>query len=258
MLFSIPVHCSIITRTFHSIAYCLLYITLYYHLRKVQLLSLWIPINLIHCITILIAPILAKLLIFRYSWERFWIRKFFHSWALLGPAICLIFIFLIKIHLSGLISTQLVPLEDGMVSFFLLPAFIFNAFYTTGEWTIVSEYAPNFSGTVFGLTNGLAHFLDIIMPYLIITQTLMNENEIDDFIGGLANWTGFITIITSGLISFIVFLIFSNDSQQSWDRKAVQQFWQLQCLTNQSTLFNQKQQVQMDSNEPIYENDFKI
>lgn len=86
--------------------------------------------------------------------------------------------------------------------------------FAGGEWTTVSEYAPNSAGTVFGFANILAFASGVAAPYLV--GILLDSSS-----GGShrAQWN-IVFYITAALYVFgaLTFILFGTDVQQAWDR----------------------------------------
>jgi len=87
---------------------------------------------------------------------------------------------------------------------------------TGGEWTTVSEFAPNSAGAVFGFTNILAFAHCVIAPYIVGIR-LDSESGASQ----QDKWN-LIFYITAAIyvLGYTVFLIFGTDIQQSWDKIA--------------------------------------
>jgi len=82
------------------------------------------------------------------------VRKIFGTIALMGPAVCLALITAV-----GCNSTAVIAL--------LITALFFYGFMTGGEFSIISEFAPDFSGTVFGIVATLSVFPAFLAPYVV-------------------------------------------------------------------------------------------
>lgn len=208
MIFSVPVFCSLITKMCSGFGYFLLITKMpsYLKLFKVGLSNTgWIfgGANMANCIANLFAPPLASMLISRLGWRRLIVRKLFQSLALFGPAL----------------SLGLIPFIENnhiLVIYLLVQAMTMYGFFTAGEWTIVSEYAPNFAGTLFGIGNILAFSMGVVAPYLV-GIILDNVDEATQ-----SQWNKiFIITVAIYLIGGFVFLFLATDKQQSWDREAI-------------------------------------
>ena len=71
-----------------------------------------------------------------------------------GCAVCLLLVPIVGCNSSAVIALLLV----GM--------FVYG-FITGGEYGVIPEYAPDFSGTVFGFANTFASFTGIVGPMLV-------------------------------------------------------------------------------------------
>ncbi|XP_054162156.1 uncharacterized transporter slc-17.2-like [Oppia nitens] len=82
------------------------------------------------------------------------VRKLFESTALIGPAICLAIITVMGCNSAAVVSL-------------LMTALFFYGFVTGGEFSIYGEFAPDFSGTIFGIAATLASIPAFIGPYAV-------------------------------------------------------------------------------------------
>lgn len=82
------------------------------------------------------------------------VRKSFETIALMGPAICILLV-----PLSGC--------NSNLVITWLVLAMFFYGFITGGEWPIIGEFAPLYSGTVFGLANTPAMGMGFVAPLIV-------------------------------------------------------------------------------------------
>lgn len=82
------------------------------------------------------------------------IRKNFAIISILGPAICILLI--PQFGCNSLI-----------VIILLFIAMFLYGFMTGGEWPIISEFAPAFSGTVFGIANTPAMATGFVAPFIV-------------------------------------------------------------------------------------------
>jgi len=130
------------------------------------------------------------------------VRKVFQSIAMLTPALCL-----------GLIP--LVGCDSIDVRTLLFVAMLVSAFVTGGEWTLISEYAPNSAAFVFGFANILAFAMGVMAPYTMGTVLDMNHSH------NRAAWNE-VFLGTGGLLVLgaVVFAFFGTDRQQQWDKLA--------------------------------------
>ena len=82
------------------------------------------------------------------------VRKLFQTVALLGPALCLTII------------TEIGCNSGAVVSLMITALFLYG-FMTGGEWPVISEFAPDFSGTVFGICATVAVWPSFVAPYVV-------------------------------------------------------------------------------------------
>lgn len=109
-------------------------------------------------------------------------RKNFAIVSFLGPAIC---IFLIP----------QVGCNSMAVTVLLMLAMFFYEFLSGGEWPIISEFALDFSGTVFGIANTPAMATGLVAPVLVGAFIDENVNYI---------YRNIINLILSLLISQMI------------------------------------------------------
>lgn len=143
---------------------------------------------------------LANYIIIRFQIRTILVRKIFQTISLLGPAICLC-------------GITLFPDNFNLTVIGLISAMYFSGFYSGGEWTLVSDYAPNFSGTVFGFVGILSYLTGVLVPHMVGVI-------LDSPIGTLNQKWNNIFYITSLMYLFgaITFIAFGTDKQQSWDK----------------------------------------
>ncbi|KAI7685869.1 Sialin, partial [Sarcoptes scabiei] len=150
-------------------------------------------------ISCLIAPYLSVFLLKRTNLQLWTVRKIFQGIAMLAPAICL----------ASITFTS----DNVILSITLLIVAMFGyGFFTAGEWTMISEYAPNNVGTV----SGAAHILGLIMGFLApyIVGIILDSN-----LGDLQfkwNLNFYITSVLY-LLGYLAFLILGTVRQQQWD-----------------------------------------
>ncbi|CAG2105257.1 unnamed protein product [Medioppia subpectinata] len=125
------------------------------------------------------------------------VRKIFATTALMGPAVCLTIITAI-----GCDSTSVIAL--------LITALFFYGFMTGGEFSMISEYAPDFSGTVFGIAATLSVFPAFLAPYVV-------GLILDDSPNDISRWN-VVFYITIGvyILGTVVFLVFASAEPQPW------------------------------------------
>lgn len=148
----------------------------------------------------LFAAPLSNWIIRRFELPVLPVRKVFQSLAMLGPALCMALI-----PLMGCNSTP--------VTILLLAGMFAYGFFTAGEWTTGSEYAPNSAGTVFGVANSLAFVMGVVAPYLV--GILLDSEHADS----RSQWN-LIFYLTAGIytVGLIPFLFFGTVQQQWWDK----------------------------------------
>ena len=82
------------------------------------------------------------------------VRILFQTVALLGPALCLAVI-------TGMHCTS-----EVVVGLMITALFLYG-FMTGGEWPVISEFAPDFSGTVYGIAATIAVWPSFVTPYVV-------------------------------------------------------------------------------------------
>jgi ACS family sodium-dependent inorganic phosphate cotransporter-like MFS transporter 5 len=124
------------------------------------------------------------------------IRKLSNTIGFLGPAICLYAVTIVKC--------------DAVLSvvFFIL-AMGFNGFVYSGYNVTHVDMAPDFAGTLMGITNCVATIPGILAPYVVGLQL---KNEVS-----LESWAN-VFYISSAMyvIAAIVFIVFGSARLQSW------------------------------------------
>jgi len=129
-------------------------------------------------------------------------RKVFNTLSQAGPAVCLA-IMLISVSnenkmltLTLTLFTFAVAMEGGLYSGFLVNP---------------QDIAPNFAGTILGITNGFGNIPGFVAPK--IAGILVNEDP-----SNLDNWTPvWITACVILAIGSTFFVIFADGSAQSWN-----------------------------------------
>jgi len=112
-------------------------------------------------IAMLIGGPLSGFILKKTNLSKTRIRKIFEDVALIGPAICIGLV-----PAMGCNSTAVVVL--------LVMAMLLYGFMTGGEWPIISEFAPDFAGTIFGIANIFAMCTGFVAPYIV--GVLLDEN----------------------------------------------------------------------------------
>ena len=57
--------------------------------------------------------------------------------------------------------------DSGAVVGLMITALFLYGFMTGGEWPVISEFAPDFSGTVFGICATIAVWPSFVAPYVV-------------------------------------------------------------------------------------------
>ncbi|XP_054161313.1 sialin-like isoform X2 [Oppia nitens] len=125
------------------------------------------------------------------------VRKIFASIALLGPASCLALI------------TALGCNSQAVITLLIMALFLYG-FMTGGEFTIISEFAPDFSGTVFGIAATISVFPAFVAPYVVGIILGDKPGEI-----GRWNLVFYITIAIY-ILGTVVFVMFASAEPQEW------------------------------------------
>jgi MFS family permease len=105
-------------------------------------------------ITMLIGGPLSGLVLKKTKLSKTRVRKIFENIALFGPAICI-----------GLVPA--VGCDSTAVVSLLILAMLLYGLNTGGEYPIISEFAPDFAGTVFGVAATLSIFPAFVAPYVV-------------------------------------------------------------------------------------------
>ncbi|XP_027194334.2 sialin-like [Dermatophagoides pteronyssinus] len=154
-------------------------------------------------ITCFLSPYIVNQMIVKQYFKRpVIIRKLSQTIAMLVPAICLILITIFDKE------------DDKIIVIILLIIAMFGyGFVTGGEWTMVSDYAPNFVGTVSGITLMLGFINGILAPYIV---GLILDSTIASTI--IQRWhIAFLISAFYYIFALIIFIIFGTDQQQYWD-----------------------------------------
>lgn len=163
-------------------------------------------ISLAQGICALLAAPLSNLIIRWLGVRPLHVRKVFQCVAMLGPAAC--FALIPSFDGGGSGSSS-----NGLVLGLLLGAMITYGFFTGGEWTTGSEFAPNSAGVVFGVSNMLAFAMGVVAPLLV--GVLLDVEGAAARSQYAAVFYGTAVFYVLGLIPF---LIFGTDQQQDWDK----------------------------------------
>lgn len=149
----------------------------------------------------LLAAPLSNWVISKFQLRSMSVRKVFQMIAMYLP--CLSF---------GLIPS--LDSSSTAVIVLLLSAMFFYGFFTGGEWSTGSEYAPNSAGIVFGISNCLAFAMGVIAPLVVGIM-------LDADAGQSRSQWNIIFYITAAIYAIgpIPFLFFGTDQQQKWDKE---------------------------------------
>ncbi|KAH9420534.1 hypothetical protein DERP_000960 [Dermatophagoides pteronyssinus] len=160
-----------------------------------------------------ISPILCNFFIKHFQISPLLIRKISQNIAMVGPAICLLGI----THYHQ----QQQKCSQNIVFALLIIAMFLHGFFTSGEWTIVSEYSRNYTGSIVGFAHSLAFLMGIIGPWLVGLVFESSSTSTSSSFGETAieKWN-FIFYITTAIYLFgnMIFTIFGTDQQQEWDK----------------------------------------
>ncbi|XP_054160049.1 uncharacterized protein LOC128958258 [Oppia nitens] len=126
-------------------------------------------------------------------------RKNFQSLAMFGCALCLILVPIVECDSSAVIALL------------LLAMFVYG-FITGGEYGVIVEYAPDFSGTVFGVANTLASATGFVGP--MIVGLLLDHREAT---GARHQWNT-IWYLSAGICLFggLFYELFGTAEPQEW------------------------------------------
>ena len=143
---------------------------------------------------------LSSWIIHRTGLETILIRKGFQTFAMIGPAICLTIIPIVGCHSTVVIVCLILSLcSYGM--------------FTGGEWPIISEFAPNSSGVIFGIANAFAVAAGILGPYIV--GVILGEDKTQH----LTKWNiVFYTTAAVFVFGAVTFILFGTSDQQPWDK----------------------------------------
>lgn len=112
-------------------------------------------------IAMLIGGPLSGFILRRTKLSKTRVRKLFQDIALIGPAICI-----------GLVPAM--GCNSNAVVVLLVLAMLLYGFITGGEWPVISEFAPDFAGTIFGIANIFSMCTAFVAPYIV--GVLLDEN----------------------------------------------------------------------------------
>ncbi|OTF76708.1 hypothetical protein BLA29_010283 [Euroglyphus maynei] len=149
-----------------------------------------------------LSPYLSNWMIERKKWNKLMIRKLFQAIAMLIPCICLIAITLVD--------------DKTIMIILLIMAMLSYGFFTGGEWTMVSEYSPNFVGVISGLIHMPGFITGFLSPYIVgmILDSNIGGNGDERFKWNISFW------ISASLyfICYLAFYFLSTVEQENWDK----------------------------------------
>ncbi|KAH7639660.1 sialin [Dermatophagoides farinae] len=146
-----------------------------------------------------IAPYISNWMIDRLNISVLTTRKLFQAVAMLIPCICLLAITFVY--------------DKTIMIILLIMAMLSYGFFTGGEWTMISEYAPNFVGVVSGFIHILGFMSGFLAPYIV--GVILDSNIGDErFKWNVAFW------ISAALyfIGYLAFWFLCTVEQQNWDK----------------------------------------
>ncbi|RWS19914.1 putative sialin-like protein, partial [Leptotrombidium deliense] len=144
------------------------------------------------------------------------VRKIFQAFAAIGPMVCLLLV-----PLSGCNKQYIVGL--------IIASMFLSGFCGGGELQIVTEFAPAYSGTVFGFANCFGGVTGILAPLLV--GLLLDQNVHDR-----QNWN-LVFYISAALYAFgaLVFVVFATAKPTKWGSS--------KCDTDKCDVKTDKQRV---------------
>lgn len=147
--------------------------------------------------SLILSGYLSDMMIKKEYFQPTTIRKICESIGLLGPGLCMALI-----PFAGCDTLMVITLLTISMSLF--------GFIGGGDMVIVVDLAPDFAGTLFGLTNGISCIPGFLAPYL--AGILLDEDP-----GSMTQWS-YIFYISTGfyVIGFVAFLILSSAKIQPW------------------------------------------
>jgi len=133
------------------------------------------------------------------------VRKIFNTISHLGPALCLLVIVIF--------ATNDKPHMDLTLAMFIIGVACMGGLYS-GFITNPQDIAPNFAGTILGLTNCIGSIPGFVAPR-IASEIVKADN------GDISNWRiVWIITITILIIESITFIIFADGKPQKWNAPA--------------------------------------
>ncbi|XP_003743735.1 sialin [Galendromus occidentalis] len=165
-------------------------------------------------VTSAVAAMISDFLVKRSLLRVTTVRKLFNSIAMFGSSIVLMLV----VTVAGC---------DGQMSLILfLIAGAIRGLAESSTGPIAIDMAPDFAGTIFGLTVTVGSFSGIIVPY--VSGLLTNE------VNSTTNWSySFYVAGAVGILSGIVFLVFGSADLQPW---AVEQNSSEECRAAENDL----------------------
>ncbi|XP_022235775.1 putative inorganic phosphate cotransporter [Limulus polyphemus] len=124
------------------------------------------------------------------------IRKICNTIGFVGPALCLFGV--IMVGCNHIISSVLFALSMG-----------FNGFISAGFIVCHMDLAPDFAGTLMGITNAFGNISGFLAPYFVGVLTQENET--------LYRWTlVFSSSIGFYIVTNLLFVVFGSAELQHW------------------------------------------
>ncbi|KAF8788356.1 Sialin like protein [Argiope bruennichi] len=151
------------------------------------------------CISIIISGKLSDCIRRKYRFTITTIRKSFETIALLGPALCMAAIPLVRCNANAVVAL----LTSAMALFGLCGG---------GDVSVIVDMTPDFAGKIFGISNAIASIPGILAP--VLAGYLLEGN-----VGDVQQWL-YIFYISVGMYLFgaAFFLLFGSAEVQPWGR----------------------------------------
>ncbi|GBN50753.1 Sialin [Araneus ventricosus] len=151
------------------------------------------------CISIIISGKLSDYIRKKNYFRITTMRKSFETVALLGPAMCMVAIPLVKCDASAVV----ILLTSAMALFGLCGG---------GDVSVIVDMAPDFAGKIFGVSNAIASIPGILAP--VVAGYFLEGNK-----GDVQQWM-YIFYISVGMYLFgaAFFLLFGSAEVQPWGR----------------------------------------
>jgi len=152
---------------------------------------------LVQAITSWISSYISDRIVKSDKYPLSWVRKGFNTIGFFGPAICFV-----VIAIAGQSKT--------IVVLSLIFSLGLNGFAMSGFHVTHVDMAPDFAGTLMGITNGISNFNGVIAPFIVTALTDKN---------GHTEWYGvFLIACAVYVITNIIYCWFGTSKLQSWAR----------------------------------------